>query len=344
MTVHNADWLTRNSNRTYPFKEGAGLTERFLVGGEIKRLLDEQIIDLRLSGCETFFHDIGPDLFYNIDYFLHKLERVGSTLYLLHIREIQREVYNEAVPSTYRDVGTFEVTYTNRFNTQFIFTASTGVAVQGNLTMGESFAGYWPVGIHEFLPTQTTLESRATVPSPGIDYVTSLGKSGDPTLIKGNITFREGHQVQITSEEDINGLRFDFVEEELPCEKEGNCIEDRNCSPLALMTLDGVEGDHRFNINLQGKNGIQVSALVTLSPGGDPFSPSDYSTTGIVITYAGPVTFEYTGGDVTDPVNWNYGLECSRTDKGQELGGMQNQVATLQQSLTDLGVNIDNLP
>lgn len=345
MSIHNSDWLTRNSTRTYPFLEGSGLTERFLVSGEIKKILDNQIIDMRLSGCESFFHDVGLDLFYNIDYFLYKIERVGSSHYLFHVREIQREVYNEAIPSTFLDVGSFQIDYTHPFNSQFPFTPfDSNIPIQGNITMGESISGYWPVGVHEFLPAQTTFESRVTVPNPGEDFITSIGVEGDSFLAKGDVTFREGYQVQITSEEGQNGLRFDFIEEELDCEAEDSCIEDRICSPLSLMTLKGVEGDHRFNVHLQGENGIQVSALVGLIPGSDPFNPSNYRTTGVVITYAGPVTFEYTGGDVSDPSNWNYGLECSRTDKAKELGGLQNLVSSVQSQLEQLGDAIDALP
>lgn len=334
--LSNIEWLNENKTRNYPFMEGLGRTERFSVGGSINTISNDFLVDMCLSGTLT---NIGSN---NIDYFLRRLQRFGSSQYVLNIREIQREIYDEGNSATFVDVGSFTIPFGVPFGTKIPFVPVGDTLLQGFIVIGRPLDTDWTVGFHDFLPEETTFEARTLIPSDGLDVVTSLSKEGDSNLLTGDVSLQEGNNIDIEVQVPHNALKLTYNEDIFDCEAPGNeCIDVitsiKQCPQPALMTLTGVPGDPRFNVQVEGKDGIQVSALTELVPGGNPFDPSDYQVRGLVITYHGMITAEYDGvGDPNDYNSYTYGLDCGDSSQAQALENMEDQLNQLQQEMDDL--------
>lgn len=330
--ISNTEWINTNRTRSYPFMEGSSQQERYVVGGEQRTIPDNFIVDMRMYGAKPFVETGGT--YYNVDYFLYKLERIASTSYRLHIREIQREIYNESNSATFEDVGYIDLPWGAVSGAKYLFVPLVSSSpLRGFIKIDKALDSTWPVGIHEFLPEATTFESRAIIPRPGDPLVTSIGVLGDSTSLVGDVKLDEGTSAKFQVRENLNTIRLSFVEPEpLDCtsEAEGKCEEDNPliCDQPALMTLNGVEGNHIFTAYIEGRDGLQASALTELSPGGNPFNPSDYYVRGIVITYHGMITAEYIAGNPDEFDSYKYGLECETQIAGtiQELNDKIDQI------------------
>jgi hypothetical protein len=354
--LKNIDWLNSNRKRSYPFFEGSGLQERYFVGGEQNTIPNDFLVDLRLSGGKTFEDDGGT--LRGIDYFLYTLERVGGEKYILTIRE-RRDDYNLLDPDSFEDIGIFEIPFGSVSGSQHEFIpTSSNTQIQGNLTIHKPLDLTWTVGVHEFLPEQTTFETRTIVPSPGDPIVTTIEVLGSPWgPIDGDVRFVAGDNAEITAIPSTNSVRVAFNQEILDCDSETKCIKNpptleqiiacnhsdsptclgstpNVCNHPALMSMNKVEGNHIYTLYIEGRDGIQASALTELVTGGNPFDPSDYFVRGLVITYHGMVSSEYLGGDPDDYNSYMYGLVCSASPEGVQA--VQDQVTSLEQKILNL--------
>ena len=271
----------------------------------------------------------------NVDYFLYKMERVGTDKYILTIREIQREIYDEANSTTFKDIGNFVIPFGQPKGFSYSFNPTDlDTEIQGRLVVHKPLDFSWTVGVHEFLPDQTTFETRTTLPLAGEPFVETIGKLGDVTLLTDDVKFEEGLNIDILPRPSFNALKFSFNEDRINCDDLSQCVEDEEiiCDQPALMDMNKVYGDHKFNLQIEGDNVIQVSVLTELLPGGNPFNPGDFHVRGLVVTYHGMITAKYDGvGDPDLTSSYTYGLVCEGP-----LADIKNKISELE----DLTVEI----
>jgi hypothetical protein len=331
----NREWLNSNETRNYPIKEGL---DRAASSGFV--LPNSYIADFRLSGTRERI-EVSPTVFENVDYFIHEIERgtsinvSGDTVDQIHIRirEINRASYNPGDSATFRDVGEFIIPFGSSQDQAFPFIPSISSSISGKLVVRKHLDGLLSPGLHSFTPDNTTLEARTLIPASGTPKVTALVKDGDAFRAEGDVVIGEGTGLEVTPVVSANGLRLDFnaVRECETLSEEGGCLDDvdRTCAQPAIMNLNKATSDRNFNFKIGGGNGINVSTLPVLVPGGNPFNPNDYTVNSIVVTYQGPITAQFLGGDPTDANNYVYGLDCKQTPLGQALPSVLAQSQSL---------------
>jgi hypothetical protein len=332
MKIKNRDWLNENETRNYPIKEGLS---RASSSGYI--LPNNFIADLVLAGTETY-EEIAPSVLVNIDYFIYQLEVSPSAETILRIRECLSGLYDPGDSATYRDVGAFHLANGQPEDSAFYFTPNIGIKITGKVTVRKPFDGILALGtIETFTPDETALEARALIPLPGTPKVDSLQKEGDAFQASGDVVLGEETGIDVIPIATANGFRLEFtaLKECATNAEDGGCLDDgeSGCPQPAVMTLNNTPSDDNFNFKITGANGINVSALPTLIPGGNPFDPSDYVVNSVVVTYHGPITSQFLGGDPLDPNNYVYGLNCGHLPAAQSLPNALTQSNALLSTL-----------
>ena len=330
MKTVNRDWLNANETRNYPIKEG--LDRRSSSGFVVPHNF---IVDMRLSGTKDRF-EVSPTVFNNVDYFILEIERVASTDTILRIREIHRETYNPGDSSTFSEVGEFTIPYGFSENNTFYFQAGFGSEISGEMTVKKPLDFAINPGTQTFAPENTTLEARVLIPVPGQSRVTAILKDGDAFRAFNNVLIGEKPGMQVTPIESANGLRFDFVATKECSTLQGDeCLDDSDvtCHQPAVMTINKTPSDRSFNFKVSGSNSINISTLPVLIPGGNPFNPNDFNVNSIVVTYHGPITTEFLGGDPLDFNNYIYGMDCKQTVVGKSMPAL---LVTAQSLLEEL--------
>jgi hypothetical protein len=318
----NRDWLNENETRNYPIKEN--LTRISIAGYEIP---NDFIVDLRLSGTLSHF-EVSPTVFNNVDYFIKEIERIGSTSIVIRIREIYRETYVPGNPATFNDIGEFFIPFGSSRDQSYVFIPASFTQIRGEIVIRKSIDDSISVGIQEFTPDETTLEARTLIPSPGIPRVTALVKDGDAFRAVGDVIIGEKEGLEVTPVESANGLRLDFVaQKDCASLQDDECLdaEEVTCPMPAIMTINQAESDRNFNFKVRTVTPLNISTLPILKPGGNPANPNDYVVNSLVVTYHGPITTSFLGGDPNDFNNYVYGLNCTHTEIGQELPSLVSQ-------------------
>lgn len=327
----NREWLNQNETRNFPIQEGLNRTD---ISGYV--LPNDLIVDLRLSGTKSFV-EILPTEFNNVDYFIQTMERIGVVETQIRLREIHRESYNPVDPSTYTDIGQFVIPFGQAKDQTYSLQAIPSSTVRGELLIRNPLDDLLTLGIKTFTPLNTTLEARTLIPTPGTPRVQSISKEGDAFKAFGDVRFREKEGIAVTPVESANGLRLDFnaLRECETLNPDGGCLDDieANCPQPAIMTLNKAPSDRNFNFKIGGSNAINVSTLPILIPGGNPLNPNDYTVNSIVVTYHGPITTSFLGGDPGNFNNYIYGMNCKHTEEGKRFPSL---LAASQSLLTKL--------
>lgn len=295
------------------------------------------ILDLCLTGVKPYVIISGN--YYNVDHFVYKVVRNGSTSTEYHVHEIYREIYDINDVSTFKMLGKFTVPFGTLTGTVIPFEPLSGVDIRGKLVSGTPLDFQATVGTHIFTPADTQLECSVCVPFAGETGVDSLGVDTDPVGLVGDVTIREGKDTDVYTVPEDNAIRVDFAQDVIVCRDTTNqCIDGNEdiCAQPALMKVNGVEGNSSFNLIIRAGSGIQVSALTVPPDGGDPFDPSTFITRGIVITYSGPMYFNALVDEPSSYEDYEYALDCSFAGGRELVDGLSSSLNDLENTMSEI--------
>jgi len=238
MGIRNVEWLNKNSQRSYPVKEGA--TQYDLSGSY--RLVSSFIVDM------VWAVDVHKDR----RFFLRYLSVLPDV--------ISGQLYDE----TNQPAATFSIDVSA--HTTYDFYELVGVKTYkncaGKLVVGELAPLLASsIGLFEFDLAGTEFEARTVLPH--IRGVTSISKKpiGETTfaLLQNHILFKDGFNTHVIIDADTGTIRIDAIEGAglgLICD-----CPDEDAEPPCIAFINGIPGDASRNFNIRGIGCIEITGI-----------------------------------------------------------------------------------
>lgn len=231
--ISNQEWLNSNSNRVYPFREGASLSNG------TDSIPKDFILDMILSGTNE-------QLIYRINY----IEILSGAI----------QIGLSDSSGSFLGFVNIVTPVTSKYLVQF-FQPIAGVSVRGKVTFGPGISevSSWSEGRHLFGFSSSTLEDSILVPTPALpNVVTSLAKFGDTErLFTGDVKLIEGSGISIQPVAPMNGFIFSAAKV-----FKADCPEDLakldRCQ-RCIKTINGILPREDGNIDIVGTEHISVT-------------------------------------------------------------------------------------
>lgn len=227
------EWLSSNSQITYPFKENVSRTS---TAGFI--LPEDVIIDLVISGVDS-----------QDRVFLRELKILLNTVSLtFHSVDLAADIIAITLPLShdlFREVQ------------------STGTATDSKYTLrlvpGEGWGNLVPTLTHIFTLDTAEIEPSCIIPEQA--KVLSIDLEDDPNMsvpgrLQGDVLLANGCNMEVVQDDEDGSFAFNAV----PGGGEGPCYScDEDDDPLpGILTINGLMADARRNFKIQASECIEV--------------------------------------------------------------------------------------
>jgi hypothetical protein len=240
MFAFDTDWLNRNSFRNFPIKENCTLRD---ISDSVT-IPQNLVVDLVLATPAV------DERFY-----IQTIAHTGNSMSL---------VIADSTDTPVADV-TLAIPLINLPYTSALIEPVGGSTVfTGRIvvnTDGVEALLLWPAGMtFTFNLASSEIEPGCLFPVP-IDRVLSAGKLSDPTVLVGDVKFKEGYNIRLERVDDDNAIQISAIEGaglgpicKDQCEGETGTAA---CTPIC--TINGVGPDENGNVALNGLNTVLVT-------------------------------------------------------------------------------------
>ena len=241
MFAFDADWLNKNSFRNFPVKENCTLLD---ISGAVS-IPQNLIVDLVLATPAV------DERFY-----IQTISQTGSSMSL---------VIADSTDTPVADVTVAIPLTVLPYTAALIEPVGGSTVYTGRIVLntdGISALLLWPAGVtYTFDLASAELEPGCLFPVP-IDRVLSAGKLTDPTVLIGDLKFKEGYNIRLERIAADNAIQISAIEGAglgPLCKDQCTGGTGPTAACIPICTINGVGADVNGNIAINGLNTVLIS-------------------------------------------------------------------------------------